>query len=69
MERIALFLSAVVSGLAAPLNALAAPLEHRRPPASDLDRMRGDWVRVGETMRHVIEAESRPAASQEAHCS
>ncbi|MDO5288516.1 MAG: hypothetical protein Q4F13_02635 [Pseudomonadota bacterium] len=63
MERIAVFLSAVVSGLSMPGYVFSAP-EFKRQSGSDMERMRGDWVRVGNTMRAVIDRESHAAANK-----
>ncbi len=65
MDRIAVFLSAVVSGLSVPGHVFSAP-EFKRPSGSDMDRMRGDWIRVGDTMRSVIDREKNAASDKEA---
>lgn len=65
MERLSLFLSAVISGISSTGYTLHTPV-YKRPAGTDLQRMRGDWERVGDTMRHVINREKHGSAEEQA---
>jgi len=53
MKKRARALLALLGGLGSPATVFSTPT-FSRPVGSDLDRMRGDVARVGETMRLVI---------------
>lgn len=59
MKRLGFFMSAVISGLSLPATALVPREPVRSPAQSDRERMRSDWIAVGDTMRIVIDREKR----------
>lgn len=64
MKKSARFLVALLGGLGAVTTAFSAPTFHHRTSGSDLQRMRGDAERVGNTMRKVIRRENERQATQ-----
>jgi hypothetical protein len=66
MDKIALFMSAVGSGLISTMQVFQMPDTVQRHPRSDLDALRSDWVRVGNTMCDVIHREMNGKAAQDA---
>lgn len=68
MEKVTLFLSAVLSGLSSPAQLFHAPT-YKRSPGTDLERMRGDWERVGNTMKSVIDREWNGVTAKEKQAS
>lgn len=58
MKKHTRFLVALVSGLGATATVFSAPTFQHRPNGTDLQRMRGDVDRVGNTMRKVISREN-----------
>lgn len=56
MKRVKRLAFAFADGLGAVAMVFAPP-HFKRMPVSDLDRMRGDVARVGDTMRHVMTRE------------
>ena len=58
MKKHTRFLVALISGLGATASVFSAPTFQHRPSGTDLQRMRGDVQRVGETMRKVIRREN-----------
>lgn len=64
MKKSASFLAALLSGLGAVATVFAAPTFQHRSSGSDLQRMRGDVERVGNTMRKVIRRENERQATQ-----
>ena len=52
-------MSAVISGLSLPATVLVPREPVRSPAQSDRERMRSDWIAVGDTMRIVIDREKR----------
>jgi hypothetical protein len=60
LEKFTLFLGALGRGLSATLYVYQMP-KLPRHDRSDVDAMRGDWMRVGDTMRAVITGEINAA--------
>lgn len=64
MKKSARFLVALLGGLGAVTTAFSSPTFQHRTSGSDLQRMRGDVERVGNTMRKVIRRENERKATQ-----
>lgn len=64
MKKSVRFLAALLSGLGTVATVFAVPTFQHRASGSDLQRMRGDVERVGNTMRKVIRRENERQASQ-----
>ena len=64
MKHTAKFLAALLGGLGAVATTFATPTFQHRPHGSDLQRMRGDVERVGNTMNKVIRRENERQAAK-----
>lgn len=67
MKKHARFLVALISGLGATATVFSAPTFQHRPNGTDMQRMRSDVERVGQTMRKVIRRENERQAAQAKH--
>jgi hypothetical protein len=63
MEKGKAILASVLAGLIAP-GSLAQHTQYNRITGSDLSRLRGDTIRVGQDFRNVIARESKKANQQ-----
>ena len=58
MQRLRTFIQAVFTGISS-LGAYAAPAQYKRLNGSDLDRLRGDVMRVGDDFTTVLKREAK----------
>ena len=60
------FLVSIVSGLGALTSFADPPLRIEYPHSSATDALRGDWLRIGQDMKTVIERENGPQLKETA---
>ena len=65
MEKGKAILASVIAGLIAP-GSLMQQTQYSRITGSDLSRLRGDTMRVGQDFRNVISRENKKASRQSA---